>query len=331
MTGNENNPVNLPSAFRTSPFAATPVNPPRSLTDAGPSAHFAWEEFFSAQLRNPHTRALYRRAVCRFMAWIEERSVPLVQVTPGMVGGYFDVHPGAISTRKAELAAIRRFFDVLVTRHVLVLNPALSVKGERYQVVEGLTPEISVSQARSLLASISINTMAGLRDRAVIGILIYTAARAGAIAALKVKHLQHDGSQYVLRFAEKGGKSREIPLRHDLQEFVLAYVEAAFLDKASDDTPLFRTIAGRTDRLTTNPLSGVDICRMMKRRLKSAGLPLRLSPHSFRVCTVTDLLGQGVPLEDVQHLAGHADPRTTRLYDRRQRNVTRNVVERISI
>jgi site-specific recombinase XerD len=47
--------------------------------------------------------------------------------------------------------------------------------------------------------------------------------------------------------------------------------------------------------------------------------------------TITDLLEQGVPLEDVQHLAGHADLRTTRLYDRRKRRVTRNIVERISV
>jgi integrase/recombinase XerD len=70
---------------------------------------------------------------------------------------------------------------------------------------------------------------------------------------------------------------------------------------------------------------------MVKRRLKDAGLPMHFSPHSFRVTTVTDLLAQGVPLEDVQFLAGHADPRTTRLYDRRQRRVTRNIVERISV
>src|SRR3954470_1964550 len=69
----------------------------------------------------------------------------------------------------------------------------------------------------------------------------------------------------------------------------------------------------------------------MRRRLKAAGLPGELSPHSFRVATVTDLLEQNVPLEEVQHLAGHADPRTTRLYDRRRRKVTRNIVERISI
>ena len=51
----------------------------------------------------------------------------------------------------------------------------------------------------------------------------------------------------------------------------------------------------------------VDVCRMVKRRLKDADLPGVLSPHSFQVTTITDLLEQGVPLEDVQRLAGHAD------------------------
>ena len=78
-------------------------------------------------------------------------------------------------------------------------------------------------------------------------------------------------------------------------------------------------------------MTGIDICRMMKRRLKDAGLSGEFSPHSFRVATVTDLLEQNVPLEDVQYLAGHSDPRTTRIYDRRRRKVTRNIVERISI
>lgn len=59
--------------------------------------------------------------------------------------------------------------------------------------------------------------------------------------------------------------------------------------------------------------------------------PETLSPHSFRVATATDLLDQGVPLDDVQYLLGHSDPRTTRLYDRREKRVTRNIVERISI
>ena len=70
---------------------------------------------------------------------------------------------------------------------------------------------------------------------------------------------------------------------------------------------------------------------MMKRRLKAVGPLGQFSPHSFRVATVTDLLELNLALEDVQHLAGHADPRTTRLHDPRRRKVTRNIVERISI
>ncbi len=95
--------------------------------------------------------------------------------------------------------------------------------------------------------------------------------------------------------------------------------------------PLYRASNDRTRKLTAAPLTSKRVCELVKRRLADAGLPSRLSPHSFRVSAITDLLTQGVPLEDVQYLAGHAEPRTTGLYDRRQKKVTRNIVERISI
>ena len=88
---------------------------------------------------------------------------------------------------------------------------------------------------------------------------------------------------------------------------------------------------GRSRALRAKPLGTERICELVKRRLKDAGLPPRLSPHSFRVTAITSLLEQGVPMEDVQYLAGHAEPRTTTLYDRRKKRVTRNIVERISI
>ena len=116
-------------------------------------------------------------------------------------------------------------------------------------------------------------------------------------------------------------------MRHDLEGYLREYIEQA----AITEGPLFRTVVRKTKVLTKNAMTGGDICRMMKRRLKGAGLPGHFSPHSFRVTTVTDLLEQNVPLEDVQYLAGHSDPRTTRIYDRRRRKVTRNIVERISI
>lgn len=304
---------------------------PALITSAGPAACFAYEEFLFGQIRNPHTRTAYRRAVRRFLEWAAARGVRLEQISPGMIGAYFDAFAASVPTRKLHLAALRHCFDRFVARHVLVLNPAASVRGERYHVVEGLTPEITAAQSRQLLRSINTGSLIGLRDRAVIATLIYTAARAGAVAHLNLRHFVHDGTQYLLRFAEKGGKARAIPVRHDLEQFLREYLRAGGLECGSPEGPLFRTFQGKFGRLTERAITGVDVCRMVKRRLHAAQLPGQLSPHSFRVATVTDLLTQGVPLEDVQYLAGHADPRTTRLYDRRQKKVTRNTVERISI
>ncbi len=271
--------------------------------------------------------------------------VELVSITPRMVGQYLVSLGDSAAKRNLHLAALRGFFDRLVNRHVVILNPAASVKGVKEQVIEGKTPEITLEQARTLLGSINVAKTAkndqgeeveipqvvGLRDRAILATLAYTVCRAGAVAKLRLGDFQHDGSQYVLRFSEKGGKSREIPVRHDLEGHIRAYLDAAGIGAEANDRPLFRSTEGKTKRLTGNPLTTKDVCRMVKRRLKDAGLPSRLSPHSFRVTGIIDLLTQGVPLDDVQFLAGHSSPRTTKLYDRRQKKVTRNIVERISI
>lgn len=315
------------SAAASGASPATSIPAPRIVCEAGDAAQFAWDEFFQGELANHYTRRNYVHAIQRFLAWSEDRGLELARITPGHIGGYFQELPLAVPTKKLHLAAIRKFFDRLVNRHAVVINPAATVKTERYSVVEGKTPEIRPEQARTLLGSIDTSTTVGLRDRAILSVLVYTAARVGAVARLNAKDLRHDGTQYSLRFAEKGGKSREIPVRHDLEQLLLDYVRSAEIT----DGPIFRTTLGKTKELTANGMTAIDICRMMKRRLKEAGLPTHFSPHSFRVATVTDLLEQNQPLEDVQHLAGHADPRTTRLYDRRRRKVTRNIVERISI
>src|SRR4051794_39209357 len=309
--------------------ADDPVGPPPAIVAAGAGAEFAWDEFFKGQLATAYPRRNYAHAVRDFLAWCDQpdRQIPLVRITPGHVGDYLAGLELATPTKKLRLAALRKFFDVLVVRHVVILNPAASVRAERYSTVEGKTSEIGTAQARDLLKSIDASGIMGLRDRAILAVLIYTAARVGAVAKLTIKSLQYDGTQYSLRFSEKGGKAREIPVRHDLEQFLREYIEAAGITEGA----LFRPAPRRTKKLSAKAMGGIDICRMMKRRLKEAGLPGQFSPHSFRVATVTDLLEQNVPLEDVQHLAGHADPRTTRLYDRRRRKVTRNIVERISI
>src|SRR5689334_2931096 len=104
------------------------------------------------------------------------------------------------------------------------------------------------------------------------------------IAALTRGSLESDGSHFLLRFLEKGGKRRMIPVRHDLERMLLDYLSAADLTNAPATAPLFRSVAGRTGRVTVRGLTGADVCRLVKRRLRDAGLPTQLSPHSFRVC-----------------------------------------------
>ncbi|MDH3602707.1 MAG: tyrosine-type recombinase/integrase, partial [Candidatus Tectomicrobia bacterium] len=195
-------------------------------------------------------------------------------------------------------------------------------------ISEGSTPIITDKQVRQLLAVIKTDTVVGLRDRAIFGILLYTAARAGAVGRLDVDHYSYVGNQWVLSFREKRNKIRTIPVSHDLQGWIDEYITESrvldappWIDPETSTTrrPLFPTAVRKEKRLTNNPMTSKYICRMMKRRLKEAGLPDNLSPHSFRVTTITDLLDQSLPLEDVQDLAGHADPRTTQLYDRSRR------------
>ncbi|MEM7785676.1 MAG: tyrosine-type recombinase/integrase [Planctomycetota bacterium] len=303
---------------------------PKIISVHGAAANFAWEEFFSGQIRNPNTRKAYLTAVRQFLSWIEKSEIELPSITPGLIGMYFDQHPGSAPTKKLHMSAIRGLFDTLVLRHVIVLNPALSVRTEKYSAAEGKTPDLTTQQVRKLLASINLASQIDYRDHAIISTLIFTAARVGAIARLQVKDFVDEGHRYTLNFVEKRGKHRSIPVRHELGDSISKYLETVFLGQKREGS-LFRSAIGKSGRLSERAISAIDICRMLKRRLDSAGLPTKFSPHSFRSCAATDLLTQGVPLDEVQYLLSHADARVTRLYDRRQKQVTRNIVERISV
>ncbi len=170
---------------------------PAILARKGAAGQFAWDEFFDAQLPNKHTRAAYLHAVRQLLKWLEGVEPDIARVTPGMIGHYFSELKIAIPTKKLHLAAVRRFFDLLVQRHVMAFNPAHSVRLERFSVKEGKTPSITTDQARTLLKSIDCKNPVDFRDKAVIATLIFTAARAGAVAKLRVRDLVDEGGQYV--------------------------------------------------------------------------------------------------------------------------------------
>lgn len=304
---------------------------PAAIKAAGHASAFAYEEFIFGQIRNKHTRRAYTHAVNRFLNWVQTNGISLPQVTPRDVSDYFETLQISIPSKKLHRAGLNHFFDLQVKRHAVVLNPVSSVRNERYEVHEGKTPEITVKEARQLFKSIDASNLIGLRDRAILAVLAYSGSRIGAVARLRLKDFLHEGDQWVLSFNDKGGKHRKVPVRHDLQLVLRDYMNAAGIDSSEKTAPIFRTALPKKKQLTNNPMTDNDMQRMFKRRILAAGLPGTLSPHSFRVTTITTLLEQGVALEDVQNLANHADPRTTRLYDRRKRKITRNIVERIPV
>ena len=100
---------------------------------------------------------------------------------------------------------------------------------------------------------------------------------------------------------------------NSLSIFPWEYLETAGISEDPKETPLFRSALGKQKQLFLRPLSANSMGLMLKRRLKDARPAPDFSPHSFLVLVVTDLLSQDVPLEDVQYLAGHANPNRLRL------------------
>jgi integrase/recombinase XerD len=144
---------------------------------------------------------------------------------------------------------------------------------------------------------------------------------------LSVKDYFQLGKRSLVRISEKGGKEKEIPVHQKLEEILDEYLTASGL-KDRPDSPLFPTILGRSHDLSNRRMTRRDGARLLQRRLKNAKIIGEYSPHSFRATGITNFLEQGGTLEAAP-LAGHADSRTTKLYDRRDQRILVEDVERI--
>lgn len=297
----------------------------------GPQSQRRYVEFFAANIRNPNTRAAYHRAVCRFADWCEMHRVALEQLSPVIVAAYVEQLGTALDAPsvKQHLAAIRMLFDYLVLGQVVPANPATAVRGPKHVVKRGKTPVLSPDQARTLLDSIDVATIAGLRDRAIIGAMVFSFARVSALIGMNVEDYYPDGKRWWIRLHEKGGKFHEVPAHHNAEAYLDEYLAAAGI---GDDrkTPLFRSLNRRRE-LTERQLSRREALAMIKRRVRDAGLPDRVCCHTFRATGITAYLLNGGTLEHAQRIAAHESPRTTKLYDRTSDEITLDEIERILI
>lgn len=303
---------------------------PPLISRDGPKATKRFIEFFTATIRNKNTREAYAQAITQFFTWCEHRRFRrLDQIEPIVVAAYIEQHGGSKPTLKQHLAAIRMLFDWLVTGQIVPHNPATSVRGPRHVVKRGTTPVLDAEQARELLDAIDVGTLAGLRDRALIGVMVYSFARVSATVAMRVEDYFPEGKRWWLRLHEKGGKLHAVPAHHNAEAYLDAYLQAARIGDEKK-APLFRTL-DRSGRLTSRVMSRNDAFRMIKRRAAAVGLPQTICCHSFRATGITAYLNNGGTIENAQAIAAHESPRTTKLYDRTNDEVSLDEIEKIII
>ena len=308
---------------------------PTLFRTAGRKAEKHFWEFFGASIRNKNTRQAYLTAVFQFADWLEHhRVLDLDVVEPLMIAGYIE-ELGELrspATVKQHLAAIRMLFDWLVVHQVLPTNPASPVRGPKHVVKTGKTPVLMPEDIQALFDVIETDTLVGLRDRALIGVMVYSFARVSAAVKMRVADYYTQGKRSFFKLHEKGGKYNQVPAHHVAQEYLDAYIEAAFLE---DDPkgPLFRSSGqGRNkDALLRRALSRESALQMIKRRVKAAGLPYEICCHSFRGTGITAYLSNGGSLEIAARIAGHESTRTTQLYDRTDDDISLDEIERIHL
>jgi integrase/recombinase XerD len=342
----------------TSSTISSALAVPAMIANAGDRAARRFLEFFASSIENDNTRMAYYRAACSFFAWLEQHGISeIVDIEPFHVAAYLKAlkvsEPGdrAIKQRSASrptvkqhLAAIRMLFDWLIVGQVLAINPAHAVRGPKHVVKRGKTPVLNEEQARRVLDSIKVVRKAtlsdgteteapwvvGLRDRALIGVMVYSFARISAVVAMEVDDYFPNGKRWWVRLHEKGGKRHEMPAHHKLEQFLDEYLAAAGI-RDHGKTPLFRSATGRTGTLTDRSMHRVDAYEMVRRRTAEAGLKGKLGCHVFRATGITAYLEAGGTLENAQAMAAHESPRTTKLYDRTADEITLDEIERIGI
>jgi site-specific recombinase XerD len=172
------------------PSSAGALVVPRAIADLGEAATLRFVDFFTANIRNANTRAAYGVAIRRFFSWCETHGpAELAAIRAHHVSTYVEVlaQTHKAPTVKQHLAAIRMLFDFLIVGQIVAQNPAAAVRGPKHVVKKGKTPVLDGDEAKKLLDSIDTTTIAGLRDRALIALLIYSFSRISAALTMAVE------------------------------------------------------------------------------------------------------------------------------------------------
>jgi integrase/recombinase XerD len=281
-----------------------------------------------------HTREAYRRDVTSWLRWCESRELDPMAATFIHVNTYarelestVDPRTGKLFTAATvarKMSGVSSWYGFLLKIGAVAANPVGGADRPRVDRDHSATVGLTAAEVDALLAAAEADTSAArLRNHAVIALLADLGLRVGEVVGLDVADLGHERGHRSVRFTAKGGVKR----RRALTPASTAVIETYLLARAAESGvavdeltgPLFVTTTGaRLDRHA--------VFRLVRRLAEHAGIPAwaQLSPHSLRHAFATTARAEGVALEDVQDAMGHADPRTTRRYDRDRHNLDRD-------
>jgi site-specific recombinase XerD len=289
-----------------------------SLTAKGEPSTERILELFANSL-NPNTGRSYIRAVRDLLEWAAARGLTLQTIGRQHVAEYIENLPGSAATVNQKLAAVRSFFKWLVAGGVLTTNPAAAVRGPRY-IEAGKTKVLSAEEAGGLLDSIPTSSITGLRDRALIALMLYSFARVGEVVKMRVEDYSKEGPYRYFRFRAGEGNLRHVSAQRSAAAHVDAYLAAAGQDFVNPRQYLFPAFKGRD--LTAKPLERVDVWRVVRRRALQAGIETEIGCHTLRATGITLYLHNGGTIKAAQQIAGHKFSKATRLYDFKEDSFT---------
>ncbi|MEV6349318.1 tyrosine-type recombinase/integrase [Actinoplanes sp. NPDC051851] len=279
-------------------------------------------ELWIARQRSEHTRAAYRRDLWQWGDWcaatgrnpLTARAADLdawivEQRASGARG-----KPAAESTIARRLSAVASWYDYLIVNTaadaepLLMHNPTQLAARPRIDPDDSSTVGLDRPEADRLLAEARADSVS---SHALILLLLIAGLRVGSVIAACIEDLGTDRGHRVLDLSVKGGRRRRIPL----PPVVARALDQMLTDRGSPtEGPLFVTPSGRA-------VYELYVYRLIRRLARRAGLDAAnaLSPHSLRHTAITEILdATGGDLRRAQDFADHADPRTTRRYDRRR-------------
>jgi site-specific recombinase XerD len=283
---------------------------------AAGSAEQVTEAWLANRRLSAHTRDAYRRDVAAWLAWCAEKDLDPLRASFLDVNAYARRLEAGLTpaTVARKLSGLSSWYAFLAKLRAVEANPVGGADRPQVSRDHSATVGLTPGEVDALLAAAERDSgPAAARHRAVLALLADLGLRVGELVSLDVEDVGWERGHRTVRFVGKGGKPRRRVLTAEAGAAVDAYLGGR------ESGPLFVTSTGaRIDRHA--------VFRLVRRLAREAGIESwqRLSPHSLRHAFATAARSEGVPLEDVQDAMGHADPRTTRRYDRDRHNLDRD-------